>query len=485
MMETIAKPFGWVLLWLNNLVGNYGVAIFLFALLVKLIMLPFQIKSKKSMMRMSGLSDKMKELQKKHEGNQQKYQQEVSKLYKEEKVNPMSGCLWTLIPFPILIALYRAIREPLTIMMGISKDMLAEGGAILEKLTELGFTPTMNAAYVQLEQSQFISANFEQFAGLSDKLVNINYSFLGLNLGDMPQWNFFAKCDWSVVSSWLPALGLFLIPIVSALLSWLSMKLSQKLSPSTAAGGAQAEQAAAQMKSMNIIMPLMSLYICFIMPAALGMYWIYQSVLGIIQELILNKYFGRIMPRDRPDREPADRIRAAEIERRRQETERLKAEGATVANSNTSKKKIQARQKAEMDEMKAAAIREEKAARRAKLGIEEEEVPASQVGNRRYARGRAYVPDRFTNPEAPEEATARAAAESEGYVAPAEEADEAPAETVAVPAEETAVAGTAAAAEEAAPGAGENPADNQEEEAEEVFFEEEDSEEDDSRENGN
>lgn len=132
MMELIAKPFGMLLLWLNNLVGNYGVAIFLFALLVKLIMLPFQIKSKKSMMRMSGLSDKMKELQKKHEGNQQKYQQEVSKLYKEEKVNPMSGCLWTLIPFPILIALYRAIREPLTIMMRVPKEMLAEGGAIMK-----------------------------------------------------------------------------------------------------------------------------------------------------------------------------------------------------------------------------------------------------------------------------------------------------------------------------------------------------------------
>ena len=460
MMELIAKPFGWVLLWLNNLVGNYGVAIFLFALIVKLIMLPFQIKSKKSMMRMSGLSDKMKELQKKHEGNQQKYQQEVSKLYKEEKVNPMSGCLWTLIPFPILIALYRAIREPLTIMMGIPKELLAEGGSILARLNELGFSSTMNEAYIQLEQSQFISAHFDEFAGLSDKLANINYSFLGLNLGDMPQWNFFAKCDWSDVSSWLPALGLFLVPIVSALLSWLSMKLSQKMNPSTAAGGKQAEQQAAQMKSMNIMMPLMSLYICFIMPAALGMYWIYQSVLGIVQELILNKHFGKILAKEKAEREAADRIKAAEIERRRQETERLKAEGATVANNNTSKKKIQARQKAEMDEIKAAAIREEKAARRAKLGIEEEDIPASQVGNRRYARGRAYVPDRFTNPENAAEATEKAAAESESYVAPEEET----AESL-----ETPVAENAAPAEETAPAKVEA-----EEETEEVFFEEED-----------
>jgi len=465
MMEIIAKPFGWVLLWLNNLVGNYGVAIFLFALLVKLIMLPFQFKSKKSMMRMSGLSDRVKELQKKHEGNQQRMQMEINKLYKEEKVNPMSGCLWTLIPFPILIALYRAIREPLTVMMGVPKELLAEGGSILEKLNAMGFTSSANQAYIQLDQSRFISANFDQFAGLSDKLVDINYKFLGINLGDMPQWNFFAKCDWSDVSSWLPALGLFLVPIVSAVLSWLSMKLSQKLSPTSAAGGAN-QQAAAQMKSMNLIMPLMSLYICFIMPAALGMYWIYQSVLGIIQELILNKHFGKILAREQAEREKADRIRAAEIERRRQETERLKAEGATVANTNTSKKKIQARQKAEMDEIKAAAIREEKAARRAKLGIAEEEIPASQVGNRRYARGRAYVPDRFTNPEAAAEATEKAAAESESYVAPEEETA---AETVDTTANE---APAAEAVVETAPAA-----EAEVEEEEEVFFEEEETDE--------
>jgi len=462
MMELIAKPFGWVLLWLNNLVGNYGVAIFLFALLVKLIMLPFQFKSKKSMMRMSGLSDRVKELQKKHEGNQQRMQMEINKLYKEEKVSPMSGCLWTLIPFPILIALYRAIREPLTIMMGVPKELLAEGGSILEKLNEMGFVSSANQAYVQLDQSRFISANFDAFSGLSEKLVNINYNFLGINLGDMPKLMFWTRegFTWSDPAVWLPALGLFLVPVISALFSWLSMKLSQKLNPNTAAAGNN--QQAATMKSMNLVMPLMSLYICFIMPAALGIYWIYQSILGVVQELVFNKHFGKIMAREQAEREKADRIRAAEIERKRQETERLKAEGATVANSNTSKKKIQARQKAEMDEIKAAAIREEKAARRARLGIEEEEVPASQVGNRRYARGRAYVPDRYTNPANAAAATEKAAAESEGYVAPEETETEL--SVAKTPVEETVV--------DTAP-----KAQAEEEEEEEVFFVEEDSDE--------
>ena len=138
LWDYIAKPFGWLLLTLNNLVGNYGVAVFLFALVVKLILLPFQMKSKKSMMRMSALQPQIAELQKRHEGNPRKLQEETSKLYKEEHVNPMSGCLWSLIPFPILLALYRAIRFPLTTMMGVSSDLLAEGGAIANKLTELG-----------------------------------------------------------------------------------------------------------------------------------------------------------------------------------------------------------------------------------------------------------------------------------------------------------------------------------------------------------
>ena len=162
------------------------------------------------------------------------------------------------------------------------------------------------------------------------------------------------------------------------------------------------------MKMMNLMMPFVSVYICFIMPAALGVYWIFNSILAIIQEFILNKVFGKQIAAETAAREEKMRIRQAEIERRRQETERLKAEGKTTENSNTSKKKQQARHKAELDELRAAAIREEKAERRAKLGIVEEELPASQVGNRRYARGRAYDPDRFkrNGVSAPEAAAA-------------------------------------------------------------------------------
>ncbi len=442
MLDAIAKPFGLLLLWLYNLVGNYGIAIFLFALIVKIIMLPFQMKTKKSMMRMAALNPQLQELQKRHEGNPKKLQEETAKLYKEEKVNPMSGCLWSLIPYPILLALYRAIRFPLTTMMGVPKDLLAEGGAILNKLNELGFVATgKSTAYVQLQQSEFISQHFSDFAGLSDKLVNINYNFLGLNMGSTPKVFF-----WQDGLTWL-SIGLFLIPIVSALLSWLQMKISQKTNP---APSTQNAQQASSMKTMNLMMPLISLWIGFSMPAALGMYWIFTSALAIVQELILNKHYGKLIEAEAAERNARQRAREAEFERKRAETERLRAEGLTKENANTSKRKQQARAKAESDELRAAAIREERAAKRAAMGLPpEEEKPASQVGNRRYARGRAYVADRFTNPETAAEATAAAAAASEAdealaaEEAEAEEAAEAvteaveTAETAEEPAEET------------------------------------------------
>lgn len=177
MLDAIARPFGALMMLLYNLVGNYGIAIILFALIVKLVLLPFQMKSKRSMMRMSRFTPKLKELEKKYAGNQQKYQMEVAKLYKQENVNPMSGCLWSLLPFPILIALYGAIRKPLTIMMGISSSLLAEGGSIADMLSKLGYTAG-RSAYEQIYQSQYITANFDSFAGLSDKLIALDYSFL-------------------------------------------------------------------------------------------------------------------------------------------------------------------------------------------------------------------------------------------------------------------------------------------------------------------
>ena len=118
----ICVPFAWLVRLFYNLTNSYGVALILFTLVIKLIMLPFQIKSKHSMMRTTMLTPRVKELEKRYATNKQKYQEEVAKLYKEAKINPMSGCLWTLIPFPIVIILYSVVRQPLVALMKLTQE---------------------------------------------------------------------------------------------------------------------------------------------------------------------------------------------------------------------------------------------------------------------------------------------------------------------------------------------------------------------------
>lgn len=410
MWAAITKPFAWLMVKLYELTGNYGVSIILFALVVNLILTPFMAKSKKGMMRTSRLQPQMQELQRRHEGNPQKLNQEMQKLYQENGASPMSGCLWSLIPFPILIALYSVIRQPLTRMMFVAQEVV---DAIQTFFVDSGLytVPAKQDAYFEIKLANLAHEHWDSLqtalAGKLDGLLNIDFSFIGLNLGSQPEWNFMFKTDWSDVSVWLPALGLFLIPFISAFLSWVSMKISNASQPQAN------EQAAASMKSMNIMMPLMSVWICFVMPAAMGIYWIANSVFGMTRDFILTKVYTKKLDKEDAERIAARSAREKELEAKRLETERLRAEGKTEKNVNTSKKKMQAVEKQKSDERKAALDRAERAARRERLGIKENEIPASQVGNRRYARGRAYVPDRFVNPEAAEEATLAAAAESE------------------------------------------------------------------------
>lgn len=408
MLDAIATPFGWLMRQFYELTGNFGLAVILFSLAVTIVLLPFMAKSKKGMMRMTRLQPKLMELQKKHEGNQQKLNEEIAKLYRQEKASPMGGCLWSLLPFPIMLALYRAVIRPLTIVMGVPDELLAEGGALLNRLNELGFTLAegANSYYAQIYQSEFITANFDQFAGISDKLIPMDFNFLGLNLAATPNWHFWAF-DFSE-GVW-PVIGLFLIPIISTALSYLSMYISQKVNATTATTA----QAQSTNKMMLWMMPLMSLWLGFTLPAAMGIYWIMNSLTGIIRDTALTAYYKKKLDAEDAVRRAEEREREEELERKRQETERLRAMNATTVNKNTSKKKQQAQAAQANTERKAAAEREERAARRERLGVKEEETPASQVGNRRYARGRAYVADRFTNPEGAEEATAAAAAESE------------------------------------------------------------------------
>ena len=375
----ICVPFAWLVRLFYNLTNSYGVALILFTLVIKLIMLPFQMKSKKSMMRMSRVSGQMQELQKRYAKNQAKLQEEMQKLYEEEGVNPMSGCLWSLIPFPVLIALYSIIRHPITHFMMLSKDVLqtvvqsaADAGVNLTNIVMMdkatGAPALKDGLYQMAAYGQINLVKAVQEMGLStpEGWFDMNYNFLGLDLTATP-WEYVKSFTftWAVI-------GVILIPILAGLSQFVFSKLTMKTQPQAdAAGGAS-------MKSMMYMMPLMSVYIAFIMPAALGVYWIAQSVFSLIQEAILNKTFSAKLSEEEEARfqaRQADRQRRME-EARVQEQQRKQEE--------QKKKTLREKQQA------AQAAKAVKAAKAATSTTE-----AGRVGDRPYARGRAYKADRY------------------------------------------------------------------------------------------
>lgn len=374
----ICVPFAWLVRLFYNLTGSYGVALILFTLVIKLIMLPFQMKSKKSMLRMNRLSGQMKDIQKRYANNQVKMNEEMQKLYAEEGINPMSGCLWTMIPFPILIALYSIIRQPITHFMmlpasavetliqtatkaGVNMANIVQFDKAGEAIVKNGFTQL--ASYGQINLVKDVQ---EMGLATPDGWFNVNYNFLGLDLTATP-WEFIKNFTftWAVI-------GVILIPILSGLSQFILSKITMSAQPQ------QADASAASMKSMMYMMPLMSVYIAFIMPAALGVYWIAQSVFSLIQELVLNKTLNAKMEAEEEARfqaRQAERQKRMEEGRRQQELQKQEEQ---------KKKTLREKQQAAQDA---------KAAKAAKAATSTTE--AGRVGDRPYARGRSYKADRY------------------------------------------------------------------------------------------
>ena len=404
-------------MFLYDLVGNYGIAILILAVAIKFILLPFQMKSKRGMMRQTRLQPKISEIQKKHGSNKAKVNEEMAKLYKEEGVNPASGCLWSFLPLPIMFALFFVIRQPLTLMMGVAAETLKEGGALFNKLSDLNFEPTLNSIYVEIEQAQFITAHFSEFARLNiENLREVSFNlFPQMNLGAQPQWDFLWTTTWSNPDIWMPGLMLFIIPLVSGGSQFISSYLNRKMTPASPT----AEGAGKSMQTMMMLMPLMSVWFGFILPAALGFYWTVGTVCQIGQDLWLNKRYTRILDAEEEERNKWRKKKEAEIEAKRVETERKKSEGVVVEqNPNTSKRKKQKGEKRE--HLEKAAEWEKK---NSPADTEKKDEP-SRVGDRRYARGRAYDPDRYANAKgAPEKGKGAGKDSGKRKAEPGESAD--------------------------------------------------------------
>ncbi len=200
-------------------------SLILFTLVIKLILLPFQMKSKKSMVRMNRMSGKMQEIQKKYANNQLKMQEEMQKFYQEEGFNPMSGCLWSFLPLPILMALYYIIREPIVYFMNFGgKDAGLEVVDAARSLIEgAGIEIVASPGYEQIAISNIINSQFPDFIAEHPGWVNIDYHFLGIDLIQTPE-----RCQQPLHRHHLGRVGLILIPIISGVFSFLLSKISMR-----------------------------------------------------------------------------------------------------------------------------------------------------------------------------------------------------------------------------------------------------------------
>ena len=361
LLRLIMWPFSQLLNILFTFTGNYGLSIILFAVVIKLIMLYPSAKSKRNMMHMSRMNPKLQEIKKRCGKDQEKYAMEVQKLYREEHVNPMGGCLWSFLPLPILIALYGIIRRPVINFMLINESRpkaLEHLDVIRQTLTDLGFHITGQAAYEEISIAEGITEHLSAIKELVPQVFPIDFHFLGLDLTSIP-WTAFGQLQQGHFS-W-GVLALVLVPIISGLLNLALSVLSTRTSATTD------ETMKSQQTMMMVMMPLMSVYIGFILPASLGIYWITMSVFSIVQELILQKYYGAKL-----DREEAEREEAARLDRIRRMEEAKNRPQVQSKNTSRDKQKRLAQQGNPQKKKKNSTTE------------------AGRVGDRPYARGRSF-----------------------------------------------------------------------------------------------
>lgn len=301
-MGFISELFGYVLNWLYGLVGNYGLAIIIFSVLLRVILIPITIKQQKSMKKSAVLQEKMAEIQKKYKNNPEKLNQETIELYKTEKMSPFSGCLTSIIQLVIILAVFWLVSQPLTYMKRIDPQIIE---TYTNEMKENEFNS--NNSYVQISvldyaetkyqeiEEQLKQENVENREELETKRddynqLRLNMEFLGIDLSKVPTQSL---NDWRV----------YIIPCLYVLTSFISIRLTtmtqnkkkKKKEEIVMENGEvkeepdPMEQMQAMNKSMTYMMPIMSVMIAVIAPLGLALYWLMSNVLMIIERLVINK----------------------------------------------------------------------------------------------------------------------------------------------------------------------------------------------------
>ena len=302
MFEGIATIFGYVMNYLYVWIGNYGVAILLFTLLIRLVWLPFSIKQQRSMKKTAKVQEKMTVLQKKYKNNQEQLNKEMAALYKTEKVNPLGGCLSTIAQLIVFISIFYLVSRPLTFMVKLDEVYNPEANES-EQVTVLDhYTEELKNSG---EQSSYPEIKIIEKYGQEDKRVYLNMNFLGLDLSKVPTQN---ATDWKV----------FIIPVLYIITTFASMKVTTELTKTEKQKQKEKEakekkkqaklakkdgettvvevveeeenpqeSMQAMSKNMNYMMPIFSIAIALIAPLGLSLYWFVSGLLMLLERVVI------------------------------------------------------------------------------------------------------------------------------------------------------------------------------------------------------
>ncbi len=271
-MGAIASIFGYLLNFIYNFVNNYGLAIILFTIVIKLVLLPISIKQQKSLKKSAKIQTEMQEIQKKYRNNPEKLNQETIDLYKREKMSPFSGCLSSILQLVLLLAIFYLVQSPLTYMKKVDPELINTYTQQIQE--ENGGNKTV---YPEIE--------IIQKKGQEDPNVYINMDFLGIDLSKVPTQS-------------LNDPRVYIIPVLYVISSFISIRITtamqtkKKKKDEIIIGENKEEEIdpMAQMnKSMSLMMPIMSISIAIIAPLGLALYWLMNNILMIIERLVLNK----------------------------------------------------------------------------------------------------------------------------------------------------------------------------------------------------
>ena len=292
MFQFFANIFGYLLSFMYSLINNYGLAIILFTIFIKIVFIPFSVKQQKTLKKSAKLQEKMKIIQFKYKNNPEKMNQEVMELYKTEKMSPFSGCLTAIIQIILLFSIFYLVRSPLTYMQNIPEENINQ---YITQLQENG--KSVSTAYPEIDiirEYEFLREQNPDEEYLDT--ANLEMNFLGLDLSKVPQQN-------------LTDITVYIIPVLYIVSSFISIKLStsmqqknqNKAKESVPIDGTTGKELVPEEeknemdavmqtnKMMSWFMPLMSVSVAMIAPLGLALYWLTNNILMIIERLILNK----------------------------------------------------------------------------------------------------------------------------------------------------------------------------------------------------